>query len=347
MIAGTAPRIRDEALALERPRLGFLGVGWIGSNRLAAIAHSGLAEITAIADPVEDLVEKATEFAPDSERLHTLDQLLQLELDGIVIATPSAQHASQACVALDRGVAVFCQKPLGRNLAEVRSVINSARSANRLLQVDLSYRFTAALQKIRSLVREGALGEIFAADLVFHNAYGPDKLWFYDREQSGGGCVVDLGIHLADAALWLLEAPVVHTTSRLFHEGARLTSSSSLCEDYATARLDLADGCVINLSCSWNLHAGCDASIEMIFHGRRGGAALRNVNGSFFDFTAEHFTGTKSELLVIPPDAWSGRAAVEWVRCLAQKGGRYDPEIESLLKVSAALDEIYRRADDA
>jgi predicted dehydrogenase len=48
---------------------------------------------------------------------------------------------------------------------------------------------------------------VFAVDLVFHNAYGPDKPWFYDPELSGGGCVMDLGVHLVDLALWSLDFP--------------------------------------------------------------------------------------------------------------------------------------------
>jgi threonine dehydrogenase-like Zn-dependent dehydrogenase len=79
-----------------RPRLGFLGVGWIGRHRMEAIARSGVAEIAAIADPVAELVDQALAIAPEAARGTTLEDLLALELDGLVIATPSALHASQA-----------------------------------------------------------------------------------------------------------------------------------------------------------------------------------------------------------------------------------------------------------
>ena len=72
----------------------------------------------------------------------------------------------------------------------------AARQSNRLLAVDLSYRFTEAMRQVRNSVQSGALGRIFAVDLVFHNAYGPDKAWFRDPILSGGGCVMDLGVHL-------------------------------------------------------------------------------------------------------------------------------------------------------
>ena len=186
-------------------RLGFLGVGWIGRHRMQALLATGAVEATVIADAVPEAIAEAQALAPAAEIASGLDGLLEADLDGVVIATPSALHAAQAVQALERGVAVFCQKPLGRDAAEVRRVVAAARAADRLLGVDLSYRHTAGMQRIRELLQGGELGRVFAVDLTFHNAYGPDKPWFYDRALSGGGCVIDLGIHLVDLALWMLD----------------------------------------------------------------------------------------------------------------------------------------------
>jgi predicted dehydrogenase len=338
-----ASTITRGAAARTRPRLGFLGVGWIGRHRMDAIAACGVAEIAAMADASEVALESAREHAPSCEIAGSLEELLRAELDGIVIATPSAMHAAQAIEALERGVAVFCQKPLARTAAETRSVVEAARVADRLLGVDLSYRFTEGMRRIRQLVRGGELGSIYAIDLVFHNAYGPDKPWFFDPRLSGGGCVIDLGIHLVDLALWTLDFPrVIGATSRLFSRGEPLRDVLSRVEDFAEARIDLEGGATVRLACSWNLPAGRDAVIEASFYGTRGGAAMRNVNGSFFDFRAERFRGTARETLSEPPDAWGGRAAVEWARQLG-RDNRYDPEIEHLIEVAAALDVIYER----
>jgi predicted dehydrogenase len=113
-------------------------------------------------------------------------------------------------------------------------------------------------------------------------------------------------------------------------------------EDYAVARLDLKGGAAVQLACSWNLPAGCDAVIGASFYGTRGGASLRNVNGSFYDFTAERYDGTRRETLSVPPDDWGGRAAVAWATRLAA-GERFDPEVARLVQVAAALDAIYGR----
>jgi predicted dehydrogenase len=340
--AGTPP---DAAAAARRPRLGFLGVGWIGRHRMQAILDAGAAEAAAIADPSPETAAEAGRLAPGAELVATLDDLLDVGVDGVVIATPSALHAEQSIRALRRGAAVFCQKPLGRTAAEARGVVDAARAADRLLEVDLSYRFTAGMRRIRDAVRSGALGRVFAADLAFHNAYGPDKPWFYDPALSGGGCVMDLGVHLVDLALWTLDFPEVSCVSAaLFAGGEPLLGGGrpDRAEDYAVATVGLATGAVVRLACSWRLHAGRDAAISAAFYGTEGGAALRNVGGSFYDFTAERYCGTARETLAAPPDAWGGRAAAHWAARLAA-GERFDPEAERLVDVAGVLDRIYGR----
>ncbi|HKG33499.1 MAG TPA: Gfo/Idh/MocA family oxidoreductase [Gemmatimonadales bacterium] len=325
-----------------RPRVGFLGVGWIGRNRLEALARSNVAEIVAVADPSPENARAASTVGRCST-MGSLEELLALGLDGLAIATPSALHAEQACTALDRGAAVFCQKPLGRTAVETSEVVDTARRRNRLLGVDLSYRFVEGARRIRHLVQAGELGSIYAADLTFHNAYGPDKSWFYDPALSGGGCVIDLGIHLVDLALWVLEdMSVTGVSSHLFASGKPLTGSASQVEDFALAELELSSGAVVRLACSWNLPAGCDAVIEAAFFGEAGGAMLSNVNGSFYDFTADRFRGTARERLSSPPDDWGGRAIVDWATRLSTGAG-YDPSAEQLVEVAAVLDAIYGR----
>ena len=171
---------------IRRPRIGFVGVGWIGRHRMQAIIEQNNVEIAAIADAVPATAAEAARLAPGAKLLSSLEDVLDAGVDGVVIATPSAMHAEQSIRALERGAAVFCQKPLGRTEAEVKTVIEAARAADRLLAVDLSYRFTEAMQRIRELVACGELGHVYAIDLVFHNAYGPDKPWFYDPALAGG-----------------------------------------------------------------------------------------------------------------------------------------------------------------
>jgi predicted dehydrogenase len=314
---------------------------------MKAVLDTGLAQAVAVSDPSPEMALEAQKLAPDAALAEDLDALLRHNLDGIVIATPSALHAEQSIRALDAGVAVFCQKPLGRSADEVRAVIDAAKAADRLLDVDLSYRQTAGISRIRDIVRSGELGQVFAADLVFHNAYGPDKPWFYDRALSGGGCVMDLGVHLIDTALWCLDFPKVKdVSSRLMAQGRPLTTRTDGVEDYAVATITLETGTVVRIACSWKLQAGQDAVIEASFFGTDGGASMRNVGGSFYDFVTERFHGTSRETLSEPPEEWGGRAAAAWARQLIDNR-RFDFKADHLIQVAEVLESIYGEATSA
>jgi predicted dehydrogenase len=318
------------------PRLGFLGVGWIGRNRMEALAGDGLAQVAAVADPQAEALAAAAEVAPQAGRAETLEELLEHELDGIVIATPSALHAEQAIAALERGLAVFCQKPLARDAAETQRVLEAARAADRLLAVDLSYRHVEALRAAHEQVASGAIGRLHTIDLVFHNAYGPDKPWFTDPKLSGGGCLIDLGTHLVDLALWLTQAKELQV------ETARTLSLHGYAvEDQATAELAIGE-VRARLACSWFTSAGRDCVFECTARGSEGAVSVGNVGGSFYDFRTDLWRGTSAETLVEPPDEWGGRAIAAWAERL--RGDRsYDSAADELELVAEAIDAIYQR----
>ncbi|HEX3019502.1 MAG TPA: Gfo/Idh/MocA family oxidoreductase [Chitinispirillaceae bacterium] len=323
--------------------LGFLGMGWIGKHRLNALINKGIARAAVISDISE---QNAIEVAlTDTVVCSSLEKLLENKsLDGVVIATPSALHAQQAQMALKAGFPVFCQKPLGRNLNEVKSVVDTAMAKDKLLGIDFSYRFLKTVYMVEKLIRCGDIGKVFAVDAVFHNAYGPDKSWFYNSELSGGGCVIDLGIHLVDLILWIFDFPsVFNVQSRLYAYGNRIRGKAKEVEDYAVGSFDLENGCMVNFACSWKLQAGTDAVIALTFYGTEGALCIRNISGSFYDFKAEKYRKTSRELLYDSPDDWGGGAIINWANRLA-KDCSFDPSICEVQKVTEVLDSIYQNS---
>ncbi|MGH7908069.1 MAG: Gfo/Idh/MocA family protein [Candidatus Binataceae bacterium] len=334
-----APVIRSKT-----PRIGFLGSGWIGRMRMESLSRSGAAEISAIADPSPQARIEARAIAPQARILTHLADLLEQELDGIVISTPSASHAIQALAALEKGIAVFCQKPLGLTAAEARSVVDAARQANRALGVDFGYRLTAGMRLIRSLARSGELGKIYHLQLSFHNCYGPDKSWYYDRKLSGGGCLIDLGIHLIDLALWLMDFPPTRAlSSSLFHDGREIAANDFVSiDDHALASIRLGEDAIANISCSWKRAIGQDAFFQVIVHGAAGAAEMCNVDGSFYDFRACHYHGRGRRVLCSPPDEWGGRGLIDWARRLGD-GGVFTDDAMQFVRVAEVLDTLYGR----
>lgn len=334
-------RSHQEGKGMGRPKLAFVGVGWIGRHRMNAAVESELADVVIVSDPSAECLSEAQKIAPSAKAASSFEEAINdPDVNGVVIATPSALHRDQAVQAFEKGKAVFCQKPLGRNAVEVADVVQAARRADRLLGVDFSYRHTEAFQKILPVIQSGELGKLFSVDLKFHNAYGPDKPWFYNKTLSGGGCVLDLGIHLIDLLLYALDFPEVEDAkSQLYAKGSRLKTSDEV-EDYASVQLTLANEIEGQLSCSWNLQAGCEAVIEASFYGTKGGVALKNIGGSFYDFAGLHYWGTKTETLSAPPDAWGGRALIEWIKELSTNPA-FNPEAENFIASAKVLDQIY------
>jgi len=133
---------------MPRPRVGFLGVGWIGRHRMEAILATGAVEVAGIADASAEMAAAAATLAPGARLTSTLDELLDLGLDAVVIATPSALHAAQSIRALECGAAVFCQKPLGRTAAEAHGFATAADAAGLVHAVGFSWRRLAAVEAI-------------------------------------------------------------------------------------------------------------------------------------------------------------------------------------------------------
>ncbi len=326
----------------RKPKLGFLGMGWIGKNRFEAVHESGLAGNLTVCDPfAEDIVKYCKDI--NIRNILSYENLLDSEADGIVVATPSALHKQHVMQALEKRKAVFCQKPLACTTADTTEIVDLARRNNCLLMVDFSYRYTHAAKKIKQLVDEGELGHVFAANFVFHNAYGPDKRWYYNADLSGGGCVMDLGIHLIDLIQWFFpEAEIEQLHSNLYAKGVRINGNHRAIEDYATVQMVHSNDMTSQCTCSWNIPAGKDAIIQMDLYGTEGGASFRNVNGSFYDFKATWNKGTKAQVISMPPYEWSGKAILDWTERLSE-ANRFNEDAESYIRTARVIDRIYGR----
>jgi predicted dehydrogenase len=331
---------------VSRPRLAFVGLGWIGLKRLSALDSAGAIEVAACIDTDALLAARVASGFDGARHFAGLDAALDLDLnldlDGIVIATPSALHEAQALAALDHGLPVFCQKPLATDAEGATRVIEHAAAADRLLGVDFCYRHVNGMRALRDKLRDRAFGEIVAIDLTFHNAYAPSAAWSRDRALAGGGCLLDLGVHLLDLSAWLQDFPRFEVeAARLFARGRELASANGDVEDLAIAQLRQANGACVRLACSWNLHAGQGAIIEVTFHGTRGGATWRNVAGSFLDFETIERRADRSEKLASDAGEWGPRALLEWTRQLAESPA-FDPAARRFTASATTVDAIYR-----
>ncbi|WP_116809157.1 Gfo/Idh/MocA family protein [Steroidobacter cummioxidans] len=326
------------------PRVGFVGLGWIGRKRLDALTadDAGSIDVAALVDSDADRLRAAARAHPGAATAPTVDPLFDADLDAVVIATPSGLHAHQVIACLEQGLAVFCQKPLATTLLDVHRALAAARASDRLLGIDFCYRHITGMPELRRRLMSGAIGEIIAIDLVFNNAYGPDQSWCRNRALAGGGCLLDLGVHLLDLALWVqCMPPIERVRSRLFAHGQPTQGCDGELEDLAYAEFVQANGAMVRLCCSWHAHIGQPAQIQMDITGTRGGASWCNVNGSFYDFDVHWLQGANREQLGASRDDWGTRALRAWLRQLAASN-RFDVEAENIARSAALIEEVYR-----
>lgn len=259
-------------------RLGVAGLGWLGESLIKDVPRVAGLQLVAVQDVAPHRASTVASACGVPNWTERFDDLIgSSEIDALLICTPNHLHAQQAQQALQAGKDVLVQKPLALSCADAKNTVDAALRSHRLLFVDYTYRFLPTMAVFREALE--STPHVGRARAAFHNIYGPgpEKRWFFDRSQSGGGALTDLGVHLLDLALWLFspaEASLEHVE---LGDADPVELAAEL-----TVRLDDVK---LDLSVSW--HAPMPAS-EICFEVETADGLLRwqNVDGSFFHFRA-------------------------------------------------------------
>jgi predicted dehydrogenase len=181
----------------QRIRAGIVGYGYMGEIRHRNVnAHDDLV-LAGLCDPARsDEVEAMG--VPTFDRWQ---DLLAADLDAVFVCTPNSLIPEVATAALELGQHVFCEKPPGRNLTDVHRIrAAEAASPGRVLVFGFNHRHHPGITDAKALIDSGSLGEI----LTLRGVYGKDggydyhKSWRNDPETSGGGILLDQGLHMLD-----------------------------------------------------------------------------------------------------------------------------------------------------
>ncbi|HXK16958.1 MAG TPA: Gfo/Idh/MocA family oxidoreductase [Polyangiaceae bacterium] len=282
-------------------RFGVLGAGQISRVACREINGHAAGRVVAASDPhPERLSELSAELGglrtyPENEAL-----LADPDVDAVFIATPNAFHAPLARAALAAGKHVLLEKPFATSAAEAETVVAAAKGTGKLLSIGMNERFRPASQRVAALARAGELGHVYHAKAFWFRRAGIPKLgtWFGKKSLAGGGALYDIGVHLLDLALFLMDRfdPVsvsgqTYSTfgPRGIGEGGWGLSERGHAdfdvEDGATALLRFAGGATLTLDVSWAIHQKEPDSRNVILHGSEAGAAC--YPGEHYRFGAE------------------------------------------------------------
>jgi myo-inositol 2-dehydrogenase/D-chiro-inositol 1-dehydrogenase len=190
--------------------------------------------LTAIAESDATSREAAHRCAPGARALADYRALLeQKDVEAVVVALPSDQHALAARAALDAGKHVYLEKPLATNLADAEAVVRAWRAADRIGMIGFNYRFNKLYRRARQLIREGFVGDPVAVRSVFAMAAHPLPVW-KTRRATGGGVLLDLASHHFDLIRFWFDTEIDDVSCDV---ESRLTE-----DDTAFVRLRLANG---------------------------------------------------------------------------------------------------------
>jgi predicted dehydrogenase len=327
----------------------------MGRHHIAGYQTHPDAEVVAIADLDESRLQQIGDQYGVSTRYLSGEEMLQEEaLDVVSIATPNKYHAPLTIAALEAGNHVLCEKPMAMSADEARQMLAAAKKADRRLMVNFSYRFTEQSQALRDRVDAGELGDVYFARTVWHRRRGLPRFggWFGQKGLSGGGPLIDLGVHRLDLALWLMgyPKPVWVMGSTYNPIATALAEEQGVdydVEDLAVALIRFDNGATLEVEASWAANIKEKELMETRLLGTKGGLVQRNLNETY-EFEAEIYferNGAHYDMKLHAPPRRRLNAMTHFVESIVNETPHIATGEEGLL-VMEILDAIYKSAEE-
>lgn len=338
-------------------RVGIVGLGNIGhyhADRIADLGHvvAGGADINA---------EARARFRNtyDAETFESYERLYRnVDLDAVVVTTPNKFHEECAVAALDAGLDVLLEKPLAHTLESARRIVEAAERAEGFCMVGYNNRFANGVEVFKSYQSEGRFGEVTHVEANYVRRRGiPGRgSWFTSKEVSGGGALIDIGVHAVDLALYFMDFPDVHEVSGTVRSQFGSRDDYAFLEmwgedigptgfdvgDSATAFIRCADNKTISLEVAWAANRENDETF--VIRGTEAGARFDLSDGSLHIFEtgkggADHFADTSITTRINDTHRSEQRTFLEAV-ARGEPPGRNT--VKQALVVQEVIDGIYR-----
>ncbi|HWQ15292.1 MAG TPA: Gfo/Idh/MocA family oxidoreductase [Roseiflexaceae bacterium] len=251
-------------------RIGMLSVAHIHADSYAACLRAipGV-ELVGVADDAERGVAFAARHG--IRRFDTPEALLAEGLDGAVVCSANAHHRPLTELAARHTRYILCEKPIATSVADAEAMIDACARAGAQLQIAFPVRFAPPVVRLRALLRDGSLGQVYSLKTTNHGRMPGG--WFVDRALAGGGAVIDHTVHVIDLLRWFFDAEVTEVYAEvgesLLHEGLGI-------DDAGLLSFTLSNGAYGTLDTSWSRPASFptwgDVTIEVV--AERGWARL-------------------------------------------------------------------------
>lgn len=271
---------------MKAVKIGVIGTGSISSCHLQSYQNNSNAELYAVCDLNEERAQKAADKYGASKVYTDYRELLaDPAIEAVSICTWNNTHAEISIAALEAGKHVLVEKPLCRTVEDALRIQEAVAASGKLLQVGFVRRYDANAQLLRSMVDKGEFGELYYAKATTIRRLGNPGGWFADKERSGGGPLIDIGVHVIDLCWYMMGRPKAVSVSAntyrklgnrsnvknlSFYKAADYDPSQNTVEDLANALIRFENGASLLVDVSFTLHAK-DNEGAVKLYGDKGG----------------------------------------------------------------------------
>ncbi len=338
---------------MNEVRAALVGMNVIGQPLAGGILSNPRGRIVALCDVVEDRMRAFAADLPSPPRLYTdyLELCRDPEIDALLIATPNQWHVPIALEAVRHGKHVLIIKPLADSLAAAKQIVAAAEAAGVVNMMALSTRYSAEVQYLGRRSAEGVFGEIYYAQARSIRRSGiPIRRPGFIRK--GGGAFRDMGVHMLDAAWWLMGMPrplsVMGVAGAKFgpHGAGYMTyepqppevAHEFAVDDYGSGLIRFENGASVQLESFWASHQPDEFQIALF--GTAGGARLHPLT---LYRTLDNAPVDTAVTLPKEPEAWD-RIVGHFVDCILD-GVRCQAPLRQGMIVQAMLEAVLESAE--
>lgn len=344
---------------MKKLRVLMVGAGNIANVHLASYKKNEQAEIVAICDINEARLNKTADLFGIEKRYLSLDEALKnVEADAADVCVWNCNHAECTIKALDAGLNVMCEKPMAYSADEAVKMKEAADKNNKLLMIGFVMRFSDESTTTKDFIDGGYMGDIYYSKATYLRRHGAPGGWFCDKSRSGGGPVIDLGVHVIDHTRYLMGSPkpvsVYGATFKKLGNRPNLKTDvawkpedakdNDPCdvEDLATALIRYDNGAVTLLETSYSLN-GEEKTTKELF-GTKGGVKLGDGDAKYYLEMNDYMVDVEPKLAFLKKGAPMFDSEINHFVDCCLNGTKCIATAEDGVIIMKILDAIYESA---
>lgn len=235
---------------MEKVKIGIVGLGWVAQVvHLPILSKLGEAEIVAVCDRDKSRGRLVAEKFGIKSLYTDVTQMLESEqMDAVIVSTSTDSHKDVAIAALKAGKDVLVEKPIARKYDEAAAIAEAVKVSKRKLMVGMNHRFRPDTMLLKSFLEGKELGKVFYTKAGWLRKKNNDTTWLTQKEKSGGGVFIDLGIVMLDMAFWMMGFPDAKRVS-----ATNFNHTTKHVEDTSCVNITMKNGSLINIEVSWSM----------------------------------------------------------------------------------------------